>query len=51
MGDTHTAINLEDTSFIHQTVEYFCSTGDICELDYSQTKAVLLCSRKLWRNF
>ena len=47
----HTVINLEDTSFIHQTVEYFCSTGDACELDYVRTIAIPKYSRKRCGDF
>lgn len=47
----HTVINLEDTSFMHQTVEYYCSTGDSCDLDYVRMKAIPLFSRKQCDNF
>ena len=36
----HSEMHLEDTLSVEQTVEYYCSTGDRCELDYVTTKLI-----------
>jgi hypothetical protein len=47
----NSVINLEETSFIQHTVEYYCSTGDNCDLDYVQNIAIPLYVRKSCQHF
>lgn len=36
----HTEIHLDDTLSVEQKLEYYCSTGDRCELDFITTKVI-----------
>jgi hypothetical protein len=42
----HSIIGFEEDSFIEQTIEYSCSTGDLCDVDYVQRTAIPLYSHK-----
>jgi len=47
----HSTISLEDPTFIEHSVEYSCSTGDNCDLDYVQNLAIPSYTSKSCENF
>ena len=42
----NSVFSLEDKTFVRQAVEYFCSTGDRCELNFIEQQALPLYSQK-----